>query len=145
MKKLYIILAIFVFTLIPSCMMEHAEDMFPNGEFCIISGSIADNDGRPLERIGITVEIEGIPQKETWYSSSEGLFKFEIPYVGLDGKMVFTINFKDIDGEDNGGLFESKTDKITIYDEDYETFPIFIDLPPYRLTLATASENTPQS
>ena len=44
------------------------------------------------------------------------------------------LNFKDIDGEDNGGLFESKTDKITIYDEDYETFPIFIDLPPYRLT-----------
>lgn len=145
MKTIYSLLAIFAFIFFPSCMAEHPGELFPNGEFCIVSGLLTDNNGQPLERIGITVKIEGTSRQETWYSSSDGIFKFEIPYIAIEGKMTFTVSFNDLDGEENGGLFESKTDKITIYEEDHDTFPILIDLTPYRLTLATASESSPQS
>ena len=62
-----------------------------------------------------------------------------------DGQIKFRIVIKDIDGEENGGLFQEKTDDITLFEEDYSEFPITIEIPPYRLIRATASENIPQS
>ena len=57
--------------------------------------------------------------------------------------MTVAVTLEDIDGEENGGLFESKSDKLILYREDFSEEPVRIELD-YRLSPATASENSPQ-
>ena len=70
--------------------------------------------------------------------------EFSIDGNDGDGQIILGIILDDIDGEKNGGLFESKSDVITIFKEEFEKSPITIDLPTYRLSHAIASENNPQ-
>ena len=58
--------------------------------------------------------------------------------------MTVTVTIEDIDGEENGGLFERRSDKLMIYREDFSEEPVRIELD-YRLTPATASESSPQA
>ena len=53
--------------------------------------------------------------------------------------MTINISIEDIDNEDNGGLFESSSDTITIFEKDFSSLPIMIDLNTYRLNHATVS------
>ena len=110
-----------------------------------VSGTVTDQEDKPLEHISITVIIDEVPESLTFYTSSEGKFRFDLPMESKDGQSKFRIVIKDIDGEENGGLFQEKTDDITLFEEDYSEFPITIEIPPYRLIRATASENIPQS
>lgn len=120
--------------------MDHAAD-----SPAFIQGTVTDPVGNPLEKIRITLEAKESASRQTSYTSSQGHFRCDLPPFGENGYIILNITIEDIDGTDNGGLFETKTDKITIFEDNYERNPLIIELPTYRLTHATVSENNPQS
>lgn len=138
----YIIPALVLIATSCSKVPEGQEDNY--GKFVMINGSVTDTTGTPIEHIRITVETELLDEALMLYSSSTGIFHCEIPYNGTKQQMALSLLFEDIDGEDNAGLFQSKTDNIRIFMKDYTSDIIIIDLKPYRLTHATASGNNPQ-
>ncbi len=130
-----------------SCMdadppYKTTEDM----DYCLIQGHVSDQAGSPLEKIRIRIKAtENDRVITTYYTSSNGSFHCELGIPEDNSQMALEIVIDDIDGEENGGLFESKTDMITIFEEDYRKRPVIIDLPTYRLNRATASESSPRS
>lgn len=128
-----------------SCSTGDMTSPNDHGSFGIVSGSVTDIEGNPIEHISISVQFDDSRQKQTFYTSSKGQFRFNLDFEDIDSQISFTITVKDIDGEENGGIFNEKTDIITLFEEDYTEFPVMVEIPPYRLTHATASENSPQS
>ena len=112
---------------------------------CFIEGHITDQEGIPIEKIRITIESESFNFVSKHYTSSAGFFHCELELPEEYEQMVLDITIDDIDGEDNGGLFESKTEVINIFKADFKDRPVFIKLPTCRLNHATASESSPQS
>lgn len=146
MTKYRSFICILLLSVLHSCMMDIDDFIFDDKSFGIIQGSVTDNDGNPLEKIRITIEVNDGNKPETYYTTSEGMFRCEFATDGNDGdgQIILGIILDDIDGEKNGGLFESKSDVITIFKEEFKKSPITIDLPTYRLSHAIASENNPQ-
>lgn len=110
----------------------------------IVNGHVTDQDGDPVEHIKVTLDWGGYTIPDVVYTSSDGVFKAE---ARLDSKesVELTLTFEDIDGEENGGAFETMTDVVTLYPKETEDGePVRFDLD-YRLTLSTASESSPQS
>ena len=128
-----------------SCMDDDPPYMNTDIDYCVIQGHVTDQAGSPLEKIRIRVKHRKDDKvATTYYTSSNGSFHCEIAIPDDNSQMALEIVIDDIDGEENGGLFESKTDMITIFEEDYQKRPVIIDLPTYRLNHATASESSPQ-
>lgn len=143
MGKTAIFISGLIMMVLTSCMSaEHVQD---NDMFGSISGIVTDMNGNALEHISVTIRLADNNDSQTFYTSSEGRFLFDLPMSENDGQIKFMIILKDVDGEENGGLFQERTEEITVFEEDYNDFPVMIELPPYRLTPATVSENTPQS
>lgn len=138
----YILTMMSLLTLSCSKIKDYADNQ--NDRFIIINGSVTDNTGSSIEHIRITVETELLDESLMIYTSSKGFFHCEIPYVEIKQQLTISLLFDDIDGEDNAGLFESRSDNIRIFPKDYKSEPIIIDLKPYRLNRATASENSRQ-
>ena len=121
-----------------SCMADQMHD--PMQDSPIIEGTISDHMGKPIEHIRVTLAWGSGVEATVVYTSSEGAFKTEIPYA----ETWVDILVSDVDGQENGGEFESVTDKVMLYndtDED-ERLRVILD---YRLNPSTPSENSPQS
>ena len=115
-------------------------------DYCLIQGHVTDQAGTPLEKIRIGIKAKDNYNTATMhYTSSNGSFHCELAIPEDNSQMAIEIIIEDIDGEENGGLFESKTDMITIFEEDYKKRPVIIDLPTYRLNHATASVSSRRS
>ena len=142
MKSTLTYICIAILCLLTSCSVGD----FPSehDRFGVVNGSVTDTAGKPIEHISVTVQFKGETGTETFYSSSEGLFRFDLPLFDKQGQISFVVVLKDIDGEENGGLFQDRVDEITVFEEDYDDFPIFIELPAYRLSHASALESSPQ-
>ncbi len=97
-----------------------------------IHGFVTDEDGSPINHIKVTITQSSFPM--VVYTSSRGEFIADM--VLTEG--LLEIKLEDIDGEENGGAFATLSDTITVL-EDQEMITL-----EYSLTLATASENTPQ-
>lgn len=109
-----------------------------------VNGRVTDLDGNPLEHIKVKFEWKADADSSIVYTSSEGMFN--TPFIecwDTRGSMTVAVTLEDIDGEENGGLFESKSDTLIFYREDFSEEPVRIELD-YRLSPATASENSPQ-
>lgn len=109
-----------------------------------VNGRVTDLEDNPLEHIKVTFDWGAGTEQSVVYTSSEGMFN--TPFIecwDTGGGMTVTVTLEDIDGEENGGLFESKSDKLILYREDFSEEPVRIELD-YRLSPATASENSPQ-
>ena len=113
--------------------------------WCTVRGLVTDMEGKPIEKIRITIGSSLSKTPLTCYTSSDGTFICELPYMSTGENMILAIVLDDIDAEDNGGCFESRHDQITIIEDESTSYPIVIDLPVYRLSHATASESIPQS
>lgn len=108
----------------------------------ILEGKISDLDGNPIEHIKVTADMDiYMSVQEVKYTDSEGSFMIEIN-AGSSVPVTVTLTIEDIDGEDNGGLFETMVDTITLFEENGASSIARLD---YRLNHATASESTPQS
>ncbi len=107
-----------------------------------VVGKVLDTDGKEIEHIKVTIDWgEHKVNPSVNYTASDGSFTTEVPQKIQSPTFEFKITLEDIDGEDNGGLFETITDKV-IYSINPESPSEFIT---YRLNRATASESSPQS
>ena len=145
MKLIRLITSIITIFLLHSCMKGIGFQDNVYSLYGIIQGTVTDDGGRPLEKIRITINTDEADNPLTVYTSSDGTFICEFPLFIERGQIRLDIRIDDIDGEENGGFFESKTGSVTIFEEDYQEVPVIIDLPPYRLSHAIASESNLQS
>ena len=97
-----------------------------------IHGFVTDEEGSPINHIKVTITQSDFPL--VVYTSSRGEFIADMALT----EGTLEIMLEDIDGEENGGTFAPLSDTITVL-EDQEMITL-----EYSLTLATASENTPQ-
>lgn len=111
---------------------------------CRIQGTITDQDGTALERIKVSV-YSNQDERSSSYTSSDGRFLCEFDIQSNIKEAVLDIMIEDIDGKERGGLFETKTTVVTLYESDLHKSPLIVNLPTFRLSHATASENNPQS
>ena len=97
-----------------------------------IHGFVTDEEGFPINHIKVTITQSAFPL--VVYTSSRGEFIADMALT--EGLLEITL--EDIDGEENGGAFVSLFDTITVL-EDQEMVTL-----EYCMSLATASESTPQ-
>lgn len=115
-----------------------------------IVGTVTDIDSKPIEHIKVTFDWGAGTVPSVVYTSSAGVFSTAFIENWNDGGgMTLTVRFEDIDGDANGGTFETLEKEImlnkgTLDTEYYEAAPVLM-LDIFRLTHATASENIPQS
>lgn len=109
----------------------------PTGQ---VHGSVTDMEGNPLNHIKVTLNYGEDIEQMSVYTSLKGEFIADIN----PSATMLTITLEDIDGEENGGLFESLTDQVIILDNDIFNDEDIMNIE-YSLTRATASENIPQS
>lgn len=107
-----------------------------------IAGYVTDTDDNPIEHIKVTLDWNGGAYQEIKYSDSNGLFVTDIWIPETPEVVTLAITIEDIDGEENGGLFEPLSDAITLFENESQTpsEPMV-----FRLNRATASECSPQS
>lgn len=123
-----------------SCMaMDHDPAMDSNIQEPLIIGNVTDDSGNAIEHIKVTLNWNDGAFTETKYTNSDGVFLAEIWEAEEETVRSLTVTLEDIDGEENGGLFESCTETFTVF-EEHSTAEL-----DFRLNRATASENSPQS
>lgn len=123
-----------------SCMMEDISSDIPDyGD--MIRGFVTDTENNVIEHIKVTFDWNNGTYQEIKYTDSHGQFSSGYWQPDANEVMTLTITLEDIDGEDNGGLFESLNETITLFDNGAQTSaePMV-----FRLNRATASENIPQ-
>ena len=105
-----------------------------------IKGRVLDEESNPINHIKVSFDWGENSTQTTVYTSIRGEFIVEPEYTG-DG---FSIILEDIDGEDNGGQFQTLTDQIIIFEDliPDDQNSIYLE---YRLTRATSSVNSLQS
>lgn len=146
MKAARLLIYLICLIIMHSCSDIDSPYQSTDMDYCLIQGHVADQNGVPLEKIRIRIKSRNDDKLvSTNYTSSNGSFHCELAIPEDNSQMAIEIIIEDIDGEENGGLFESKTDTITIYEEDYRRRPVIIDLPSYRLNHATASVSSQRS
>ncbi len=140
MKKF--IAYIFISLAATSCMVDLERADAPPGEgLHFLTGRVLGlPENEPVEHIKVTIGWNNGEQQDVKYTSSEGIFSAELP-EGMETPVPVSILMEDIDGQENGGLFESHTDNI-IFSMDPDSPIEFLD---YRLNRAIASESSPQS
>lgn len=119
-------------------------DAFQPAEAGNIQGIVTDTEGNPINHIKITLQWEGDDNQLSVYSSSKGEFIADLEWDGKGQPKSLNVTLEDIDGEDNGGFFESHRDKVMLLEENGQEWSEVITLD-YRMTRATASENNRQS
>lgn len=146
MRIRHIISGIFTILTVTSCMADMGmEDRVEVGEMPLLHGKVSDEQGTPIEHIKVTLEWNNSEVTDVKYTSGSGMFNSQIRTSENESATTLKITLEDIDGEENGGLFETYTDNITLFETvmpDDSLNGIYLD---YRLNRATVSENTPQS
>ncbi len=107
-----------------------------------VTGRIFDADDKPIEHIKVTIDWGEIYDLTINYTASDGSFSAEIPDDVKADTFEFRIIMEDIDGNENGGTFETLTDKV-IYRMGGSDSPTGFLI--YRLNRATALANSRQS
>lgn len=142
MKRFGIISSIAsVCVLISSCS-PGIPDKYPDIENVRIVGTVTDDTGAPIEHIKVTMDWNSGTYQDIKYTSSVGKFDSNVQDNPQSDMITLMITLEDIDGEDNGGLFESHSEKVTLNKEDITEPVLRFD---YRLNRATASESNPRS
>lgn len=134
---------IFTAILAVSCTSSDFDryESIPKG-FLGIDGCIIDSIGNPIEHLKVTITVSG-DASLTVYTASDGKFTAEVMEPDAEEPFI-DIVIEDIDGEENGGYFGIKTDRIAIIPDDRHESPVILS-PVYRLNPSTALESTPQN
>ena len=94
--------------------------------FSVIKGRVTDADENPIEHMEVTIEISKRTAQKTVYTSSDGTFMIDITNREARQMKSLSITLKDIDGEENGGLFETKTEEICGYEGGRAERPVML-------------------
>lgn len=132
-------LAVLTFAMF-SCMKEDIaeSDIDNSGK---IVGYVTDTDDNVIEHIKVTFDWNNGTYQEIKYTDSYGQFQSDYWQPAAREAVTLTITMEDVDGDENGGLFETASETITLFENDTQGIvePIV-----FRLNRATASENIPQ-
>ncbi len=132
----------FIAMSVSSCMVGDLLNDENANPLHFVVGKVLDEENREIEHIKVTIDWgEHGTKLSVNYTASDGSFTAEIPEEVKSETIEFKITLEDIDGEENGGLFETVADKV-IYSLDPESPEEIIT---YRLNRATPSESSPQS
>ncbi len=108
---------IYAFVTLALVSCAKAED-FDKDIFAIIKGKVMDEADRPIEHMEVKIHLSKRISPKTLYSSSDGTFIFDITYKEAKNLNSISLTLTDTDGEENGGLFETLTEEIHLYDEE---------------------------
>ena len=123
-----------------SCMAMQYEPTMDNvAPEPAIVGNVTDTSGVAIEHIKVTLDWNDGAFSETQYTNSDGVFTAEIWENVEKAVRSLTVTLEDIDGEENGGTFETLYETFTVFEDNSATVLDF------RLNRATASESSPQS
>ena len=142
MKGASIIPAILALGIIGSCMAPIHSDMYDT-ERINVNGLVVDENEKPINHIKVTMEWDSPYSPMVVYSSPKGDFSAALEFYRQTYPVTVSVTISYIDGEENGGLFQTRNDEFTILEEGYSSdsnAPIV-----YQLTRATASESSQQS
>ena len=139
-----IISAVIYASVLASCSMADEMEGIPGMDQMPVQtfpGSVMDTEGNPIEHIKVTIDWQGeFPVRDIKYTDSNGIFHLDV--INDPESYTVTLTFEDIDGEENGGVFETLTDTITLFGDTLSDSTVRLD---YHLNRATASESSPQS
>lgn len=127
--------------LISSCSAE-SHDKYPEIGSVWFVGTVTDEAGAPIEHIKVVLNWNYSSYFDIKYTSSIGKFETHLQDNPHSDVINLVITMQDIDGEDNGGFFESHSETITLRKEDITESVLRFD---YRLNRATASASNPRS
>ena len=123
-----------------SCMAMQYEPTMDNvAPNPAIVGNVTDTSGVAIEHIKVTLNWNDGAFSEPQYTNSDGVFTAEIWENVEKAVRSLTVTLEDIDGEENGGTFETLSETFTVFEDNSATVLDF------RLNRATASESSPQS
>ena len=127
-----------------SCMQA---DPFPGvdspdtGDSDKLVGYVTDTDDNSIEHIKVTLDWNNGTYQEIKYTDSYGQFQTDCWQPATREAVTLAITIEDVDGEDNGGLFESVSETIILFENGVQDI---VDPMVFRLNRATASESSPQ-
>ncbi len=142
-SRIPITLAALVFAAV-SCMQA---DPFPGvdspdtGDSDKLVGYVTDTDDNSIEHIKVTLDWNNGTYQEIKYTDSYGQFQAECWQPAAREAVTLAITIEDVDGEDNGGLFEPVSETIILFENGVQDI---VDPMVFRLNRATASESSPQ-
>ena len=127
-----------------SCMQA---DPFPGvdspdtGDSDKLVGYVTDTDDNPIEHIKVTLDWNNGTYQEIKYTDSYGQFQTDCWQPATREAVTLAITIEDVDGEENGGLFEPVSETIILFENGVQDI---VDPMVFRLNRATASESSPQ-
>ena len=127
--------------MLASCSKEAAYDGSYHDEIRL-EGLVIDAESEaPVNHMEILIEWESVESPVVVYTSDKG--RFSTMLAAPDNyPAVISLTISDIDGEENGGLFEGLSDKITIL--AFGDSPT-IRTPPHRSRKRGATRSSPAS
>lgn len=125
-----------------SCMAPTYEESL-HYDSVRVDGLIIDENEKPIDHIKVRMEWDSPSSPLVVYSSPKGAFTAELEFHPDTYPVTVSVEISDIDGEENGGSFQTRNDEIIILKENYtENAGTTIT---YQLTHATSSESSQQS
>lgn len=124
---------------VSSCMKEDVSADPADSEKII--GFVTDTDDNLIEHIKVTFDWNNGIYQEIKYTDSNGQFLSDYWQPSTREAVTLTITLEDVDGEENGGLFESMTETVTLFENGIDST---VEPMVFRLNRATASESSPQ-
>lgn len=129
---------------VSSCMMEEASSdiRIPEaGDSDKLVGYVTDTDDNSIEHIKVTLDWNNGTYQEIKYTDSYGQFQTDCWQPATREAVTLAITIEDVDGEENGGLFEPVSETIILFENGVQDI---VDPMVFRLNRATASESSPQ-
>lgn len=96
--------------------------------FAIIKGRVTSDNDTPIEHLEVSIELTKRSEPKTLYTSSDGTFMCDITHKEARNLKEIKITLTDTDGEENGGLFETTTEEIHLYNEETSETPMILNL-----------------
>lgn len=129
---------------VSSCMMEEASSDIhipDTGDSDKLVGYVTDTDDNPIEHIKVTLDWNNGTYQEIKYTDNYGQFQTDCWQPAAREAVTLAITIEDVDGEENGGLFEPVSETIILFENGVQDI---VDPMVFRLNRATASESSPQ-
>lgn len=117
------------------------DDLTVGMESVLLVGTVTDPEGNPIEHIKMNFEWNNGSYQDIKYTSSIGRYETNIKDNRNGDMITLDITIEDIDGEKNGGLFESRKESLTFIKDEITDPVVTLD---YRLNRATVSESSRQ-
>lgn len=96
--------------------------------FAIIKGRVTSENNTPIEHLEVRIELTKRTEPKMLYTSSDGTFMCDITLKEARNLKEIKITLTDTDGEENGGLFETTTEEIHLYNEEPSETPMILNL-----------------